>query len=114
MRRTLAPWLVVIWTYTSHPDASGPDLDVNGIEDPWFDKDWDAFWYNKSPNWGSFDPAAGDDPSLDRDDTDGAGPENLNIAIPEDDIVYHIGVHYWDSHGLGPVNATVRVWTYAT
>ncbi|MGB0588129.1 MAG: PKD domain-containing protein [Myxococcota bacterium] len=98
----------------AHPNASGPDLDQNGVEDPWFDKDWDAFWYNKAPNWGSFDPSAGDDPSLDRDDTDGAGPENLNMGIPEDDIVYHIGVHYWDSHGLGPVTTTVRVWTYAT
>ena len=98
----------------THPNASGPDLDVNGVEDPWFDKDWDAFWYNKAPNWGSFDPSAGDDPSLDRDDTDGADPENLDIAIPEDVIVNHIGVHYWVSHGLGPVNATVRVWNYVT
>ena len=61
-----------------------------------------------------YHPAAGDDPSLDRDDTDGAGPENLNIAIPEDDILYHIGVHYWDSHGMGEAITTVKVWTYAT
>ncbi len=98
----------------THPNAKGPDLDKNGVPDPWFDEQWDCFWYNGAPNWGSFDPEAGDDPSLDRDDTNGAGPENLNISIPEDDVAYHIGVHYWEDHGFGPVKAQVKVFTYAT
>ncbi|MGM0574225.1 MAG: PKD domain-containing protein [Myxococcota bacterium] len=100
----------------AHPSATGPDLDENGAPDPWFDEQWDVFWYNPEPNWGTFDPDADDDPSLDRDDTDGAGPENLNLGEPEQlgEPGYRIGVHYWDSHGFGEADATVKVFTYAT
>jgi hypothetical protein len=103
----------------THPNATtGPDVDGDGYPDPWFDDSWDCFWYNQSPNWGSFDPEADDDPSLDRDDTDGAGPENLNISIPEGTteapFLYTIGAHYWDDHGFGEALATVKVFTYAT
>lgn len=97
----------------THPSATGPDLDKDDKPDPWFDTEWDCFWYNPEPNWGSFDPTADDDPSLDRDDTDGAGPENLNLGVPEDDTTYRIGVHYWQSWGFGEVEATVRVFSYA-
>ena len=41
---------------------------------------FDCFWFNAHPNWGSFDPSVDDDPGLDRDDTDGAGPENLFLV----------------------------------
>jgi hypothetical protein len=98
----------------THPNATGPDLDKDGFPDPWFDKKWDCFWYNGEPDWSSFDPNADDNPSLDRDDTDGAGPENLNLGIPQDDTAYRIGVHYWQSNGFGDVEATVRIFTYAT
>jgi hypothetical protein len=97
----------------AHRDAVGPDLDGDGTPDPWFDKSWDVFWYNVEPQWGSFDPNLRDDPRLDRDDTDGAGPENLNLAMPEDGVSYRIGVHFWDDWGFGPVNATVKVFHYA-
>jgi hypothetical protein len=96
-----------------HPYASGPDLDGDGKPDGWFDQPFDAFWFNPAPNWGSFDPAIDDDPGLDRDDTDGAGPENLNLNIPENDKKYRVGVHYWHDHGYGPSYATVRIYIYA-
>lgn len=97
----------------AHESAVGPDLDGDTFPDPWFDRTWDVFWYNKNPQWGSFDPAVRDDPSLDRDDIDGAGPENMNLAIPEDDVTYRIGVHYWNDYGFGVANATVKVFHYA-
>lgn len=95
-----------------HPFAEGPDIDKNGAPDGWFDTPFDCFWFNPAPQWGSFDPVVADDPSLDRDDTDGAGPENLNLAIPEPDTTYRIGVHYWHDHGFGPSYVTVRIYVY--
>lgn len=96
-----------------HPYASGPDLDGDGKPDGWFDQPFDCFWFNPHPNWGSFDPAVDDDPSLDRDDTDGAGPENLNLNIPENEKKYLVGVHYWHDHKYGPSYVTIRVYIYA-
>ena len=94
-----------------HPWAAGPDLDGDGVPDGWYDVPFDCFWFNAHPNWGSFDPALNDDPGLDRDDTDGAGPENINLDIPEH-VVYRVGVHYWNDHGYGPAYATLRVYIY--
>jgi len=102
----------------AHPLASGPDLDCDGNGDPWFSNPWDTFWFNPNPNWGSSNPAAGDDPSLDLDDTDGAGPENLNLEKPEgtvdDPVAYSVGVHYWNDHGYGTSFATVSIYLQGT
>ncbi|TNF29665.1 MAG: choice-of-anchor D domain-containing protein [Deltaproteobacteria bacterium] len=95
----------------AHPFAAGADGDRDGEPDPWFDAQFDAFWYNPRPNWGSLDPLVDDDPRLDRDDTDGAGPENLNLSVPEN-VTYEIGVHSWNDHGFGVSYATVRVYEY--
>jgi hypothetical protein len=95
-----------------HPFAAGNDCDGDDEPDGWFDLPFDAFWFNPQPEWGSFDPAVADNPGLDRDDTDGAGPENLNLDVPQDGSAYRVGVHYWDDHGFGPSFATVRVYIY--
>ena len=95
-----------------HPWAAGPDLDGDGAPDGWFDIPFDCFWFNSHPNWGSYDPSPGDDPGLDRDDTDGAGPENINLDTPEN-MIYRVGVHYWNDYGYEASYATVRVYIYA-
>ena len=95
----------------AHPFATGGDIDHDGVVDPWFDAQFDTFWFNPRPNWGSLDPAIDDDPSLDRDDTDGAGPENLNLNQPAD-VTYRVAVHSWDDHGYGTSFATVRIYLY--
>ena len=97
-----------------HPFATGEDVDGDGKLDGWFDQPFDCFWFNAHPNWGSLDPVIDDDASLDRDDTDGAGPENVNLNIPEDGLTYRVGVHYWNDHGFGPSQATVRVYIYSS
>lgn len=98
----------------THPFATGGyDGDADGKPDGWFDGQYDAFWFNHHPNWGSLDPAIDDDPGLDRDDTDGAGPENINLNIPENGLSYKVGVHYWNDHGYGPSYATVRVYIFS-
>ncbi len=98
----------------AHPLASGPDIDCDSKPDPWFSNPFDTFWFNPNPNWGSVNPAVNDDPSLDLDDTDGAGPENLNLDEPEGKVgapkYYHVGVHYWNDHGFGTSYATVNIY----
>lgn len=93
-----------------HPWADGPDMDRDGKADGWYDIPFDCFWYNAYPNWGSDDPAVKDDPWLEVDDTDGAGPETIILAIPEDGATYRVGVIYWNDHGFGPSTADVRVY----
>jgi hypothetical protein len=97
----------------AHPFAvGGYDGDGDGQPDGWFDIPFDTFWFNEQPNWGSIDPSVDDDPGLDRDDTDGAGPENVNLNTPENGIRYKVGVHYWKDHGFGPSYATLRVFIF--
>ena len=96
-----------------HPWAGGPDVDGDGHPDGWFDQPFDCFWFNAHPEWGSFDPSVNDDPDLDRDDTDGAGPENINLCGTPEEALYRIGVHYWNDHGYGPAYVTVRVYIFS-
>ena len=113
----------------AHPFAliGGEDLDGDGAPDGWFNSTYDCFWANPQPDWGSFDPTAADDPGLDRDDTDGAGPENVNLDEPEDlttippelyerlggaPAAFRVGVHYWNDNGFGPSFATLRVYVH--
>ncbi|MBI5607307.1 MAG: hypothetical protein HY902_00335 [Deltaproteobacteria bacterium] len=97
----------------AHPLASEQDLDCDTTPDPWFNNPWDTFWFNNKPPWGS-SSSSEDDPGLDLDDTDGAGPENLNLAKPEGSVddpqYYSVGVHYWNDHGYGPSYATVAIY----
>jgi len=96
----------------AHPAAAAKkDIDCDGKPDPWFAPVFDCMWINASPNWGAFNLTA-DDPDLSLDDTDGAGPENLNLAAPESKKVYDVGVHYWDSHGYGTSYAEVKIYVY--
>jgi hypothetical protein len=98
-----------------HPLAVGGfDGDHDGEPDGWFDLPFDCFWTNEQPNWGSIDPSVDDNPRLDRDDTDGTGPENLNLAMPEVGMTYKVGVHYWDDHDFGPSFASVRVYIFGS
>jgi hypothetical protein len=96
----------------AHPYGAVLDFDGDGGADPWFDAKYDCFWFNKNPEWGSYDPNIDDNPSLDRDDTDGAGPENLNLTLPEDGMEYAVGVHVFDDHGWGASTAEVRIYIY--
>ncbi|MFH1531298.1 MAG: choice-of-anchor D domain-containing protein [Pseudomonadota bacterium] len=95
-----------------HPWAGGPDVDGDGQPDGWFDQPFDCFWFNGHPQWGSFSPSVNDDPDLDRDDTDGAGPENINLCGTPEDALYRVGVHYWNDHGYGASYATVRIYVF--
>ena len=94
--------------------AAGPDLDCDGAGDPWFSPTFDCFWYNPRPEWSSANSCTYEEPTLDLDDTDGAGPENLSLDAPQGILAspsqYAIGVHYWDDHGYGVSFATLTVY----
>lgn len=96
------------------PCSCQQDLDKDGKVDPFFHGNYDCFWFNANPNWGSATPSVPDNPSLDLDDTDGWGPENLNLKLAENDVEYTVGVHYWDAHSYGSSVATVRIYIKGT
>jgi hypothetical protein len=94
-------------------DTDGTDMDLHllsPIAKRWFDEDsnQDCFYStcgDPPPNWG--DPNTGsDDPHLDIDDTDGFGPENINIDRPAPGV-YRVGVHAFQ--GLAN-KVTVRIY----
>jgi hypothetical protein len=113
------------WDTPLDPDETdmcngcGSDLDLH-VRHPyatgWYDVYFDCFWMNanpQDPRWcphmSPVDPAMCL-PHLDRDDTNGGGPENFTYAEAEADRCYEVGVHYWDDHDFGASYATVKVW----
>lgn len=98
---------------TDQTDTTGADLDLHYLNKKhakaWNEAPWDIFWHNKTADWGEENRKA-DDPSLDIDDTDGAGPENVNHDEPVTGQSYAVGVYYYDDHGFGPSYATVRIY----
>lgn len=79
-------------THLLHPDARA-----------WFDSTLDCYYANTNPSWGG--PGVDDDPRLDIDDTDGFGPENINIRNPGLGT-YRVGVHAFS----GFARVTVRIY----
>ncbi|MBM4395651.1 MAG: hypothetical protein FJ087_08170 [Deltaproteobacteria bacterium] len=99
-----------------HPYGAGQDCNKDGKPDGYFDIYFDCFWMNanpKDPRWcphmDPVDPALCL-PHLDRDDTNGGGPENFTYAQADPEKCYQVGVHYWHDHGFGASFATVKVW----
>ena len=101
--------------HLAHPLASGPDNDCDGQQDPWFNVPYDTFWFNHHPKWRDVAGATGSvGPSMDLNDTDGGGPENINFDEPEGTTAkpmqYMVGVHYPDDHGFKQSQATVNIY----
>lgn len=90
-------------------DTIGADLDLHFLHPngQWNNAPWDIFWNNVTADWGNPGPA--DDPSLDLDDGDGAGPENFSLPNPEPNAQYAVGVYYYSDNGFGPSYATVKI-----
>ncbi|MGB0646838.1 MAG: choice-of-anchor D domain-containing protein, partial [Bradymonadia bacterium] len=92
------------WQTPSDPDetdTTGTDLDLHlrhqlataDGQNNWAsaagdDGRYDCYYLNKAPNWGG--SGVEDNPSLDIDDTNGAGPENITMAGPEVGVGYDI------------------------
>lgn len=104
----------LVWDTPNDPeqlDNLGSDVDLHLLRSGgiWNAKPWDCHWQNLEPDWGLRDDRS-DDPSLDIDDINGWGPENINLNNPQGDMRYHVGVHYFSDQGYGASYSTVRVY----
>jgi hypothetical protein len=101
------------WSTPSDPDpadegnGAGADVDLHVLspEGCWEDRQWDCHFRTRSADWGVAG-FTGDDCSLDRDDTDGWGPENVSLDDPAAGT-FKVGVQYASDHGYGVSYATV-------
>lgn len=102
------------WNTPGDPDendtgpGAGSDLDLhfrhpNGV----WESIWDCYSVNTNPDWGI--AGSQNDPSLDRSDNDGAGPEIITLYDAED-VTYRVGVHYANDYEYGASFATVRIF----
>jgi hypothetical protein len=106
----------LVWETPGDPDqtdsgtGNGSDLDLHLLHPAgnWNEPPYDCFWRNIEPDWGNINEGS-DNPSLDIDDTDGAGPENTNLNNPEN-ITYRVGAFYFSDHNFGPSYATIRIF----
>ena len=103
------------WSTPSDPDSTdegngaGADLDLHVLNPLgcWEDREWDCHFRTPTADWGVAG-FTGDDCSMDRDDTDGWGPENVSLDDPAAGT-FKVGVHYWSDHGYGLSYATVII-----
>ncbi len=104
----------LVWdtpSVTVNPENNGTDMDLHLLHPTgnWNTNPGDCHWQNRSPDWGIRN-RADDNPSLDIDDTNGKGPENINLNNPESGAVYRVGVYYYADRGKGATYATVRIY----
>ncbi len=104
----------LVWDTPSDADQTdddGTDVDLHFLHPNgnWNERPWDIYWNNPEANWGEQIDMA-DDPSLDIDDTNGAGPENINLDHPETNVRYSVGAYYYSESGYGPSYATIRIY----
>jgi len=112
----------LVWDTPGDPDQTdmeGSDVDLHLLHPTaraWNVAPQDCYYANTQPDWGAEGP--GNNPRFLLDDVDGAGPELLVLAEPEDTVrlggPYRLGVHYYRANNLrggtwGPSDATVRV-----
>lgn len=103
-------------------DVDGSDVDLWLLHPQalnWNDLPRRCYYGNPSPDWGVLGQID-DNPSLDIDDTNGAGPENINLNNPENTQAlgapYRVALHYYRSYretgigDYGPSEVTVRIY----
>ena len=101
------------WTNPEDPDETneiGSDLDLHLVKmgpGEWFDLTWSVYFQH--PNQEGNDIWNPEDPSLDIDVRDGAGPENITMETPDHCQWYGVGVHYYEKQ-FGTAYATIRIY----
>lgn len=104
-------WVELAWDVANdvdlhllHPAAGDPTLVSS-----WGHANLDCHYLNQHPEWDAVGPA--DDPSLDRDDVSGTGPENIRLDVPSTAHPYHVGAVFFRQRTPGvPLTATTNVY----
>ena len=107
----------LVWNPPESPmDHSDVDLHLLHQNGPaWFHETYDCYYTNCDSAYGynldwDVPNDLSDNPRLDLDDTDGFGPENINIDDPVPGHSYRVGVHYYDDHGGGVARVHVKIY----
>lgn len=75
----------------------------------WMSAPYDCYFANLTPSWDA--AGAGDDASLDRDDTVFTGPENTRINTPSIVHGYHVGIHWWaNANNHAAIQVTTNIY----
>ncbi|MCA9540788.1 MAG: choice-of-anchor D domain-containing protein [Myxococcales bacterium] len=108
----------MVWDTPRDPnqtDPDGSDVDLFLLHPSarsWRDIPQRCYYANPSPDWGALGQID-DNPTLDIDDTSGAGPENINLNNPENTQVlgnpYRVGAHYYREQ-FGSSLVTIRIY----
>jgi len=106
----------IFWNPPESPnDHSDVDLHLLHPTAPgWFNQQLDCYYANCIAYGGTnlpWDlPTIVDNPRLDLDDTDGYGPENINIDEPVVGHQYKVGVHFFSDGNPGPAAVYVKIY----
>ncbi len=103
------------WTNPEDPnetDATGSDVDLHFIKmgpGKWFETPYDIYFRNPNTSSDGLGIWAPESPSLDIDDRDGLGPENVQMDDPANCEWYGVGVHYYKQL-FGTAYVTIRIY----
>ncbi|HQL56083.1 MAG TPA: hypothetical protein PLN07_00525 [Myxococcota bacterium] len=99
--------------------GDGPDADLHLLHpranaDGWFDTTWDCYWGNQWPlksEWGVSDPSIDDTVEMLQFSEDGTQSEIIKLGMYcKGNTVYRLGVHVYNDHEFGRIEAVVRIW----
>jgi hypothetical protein len=103
-------WVELTWNRANDMDLHllHPSAGNSHTASSWSNATYDCAWDNRTPSWDS--PGTADDPSLDRDDITGTGPENIRVNVPSTAHNYTIAAHMF-SYGAGQaVSTTAKIY----
>jgi hypothetical protein len=103
-------WIELTWDRPNDMDFHllHPNAGPSSSSTSWGNTTWDCHFRSRTPVWGG---GAQSDPSLDRDDITGQGPENIRINTPSHAFAYTVGVHMYSwSASPSAVTSTVKVY----